>query len=200
MPKVYSSLGKSQVGTLTRTQCHKGLGRRGSVHMVTTLCITRQESVQMCVHLPPLIQRARDLFYALWVPDLFMRRVKSNEDWSLMCPNECPGLADTWGEEFERLYEQYEKEGRAKKVVKAQKLWFAILEAQTETGTPYMLYKDACNRKSNQQVLKFIPGCDDISPYRVQIHIELSPLYFWLGESRVTSFQVLSLPLWGLLL
>lgn len=121
----------------------------------------------MCVHLPPLLQRARDLFYALWVPDLFMRRVKSDEDWSLMCPNECPGLADTWGEEFERLYEQYEKEGRAKKVVKAQKLWFAILEAQTETGTPYMLYKDACNRKSNQQVLKFIPGCDDISPYRV---------------------------------
>ena len=154
--------------------------------MVTTLCITRQESVQMCVHLHPLIQRARDLFYALWVPDLFMRRVKSNEDWSLMCPNECPGLADTWGEEFERLYEQYEKEGRAKKVVKAQKLWFAILEAQTETGTPYMLYKDACNRKSNQQVLKFIPGCDDISPYRVQIHIKLSPLYFWLGKSLGT--------------
>ena len=111
----------------------------------------------MYVHLPPLMQRARDLFYALWVPDLFMRRVKSNEDWSLMCPNECPGLAETWGEEFERLYEQYEKEGRAKKVVKAQKLWFAILEAQTETGTPYMLYKDACNRKSNQQVLKLIP-------------------------------------------
>lgn len=111
----------------------------------------------MCVHLPPLMQRARDLFYALWVPDLFMRRVKSNEDWSLMCPNECPGLAETWGEEFERLYEQYEKEGRAKKVVKAQKLWFAILEAQTETGTPYMLYKDACNRKSNQQVPKLIP-------------------------------------------
>ena len=83
-----------------------------------------------------------------------MRRVKSNEDWSLMCPNECPGLAETWGEEFERLYEQYEKEGRAKKVVKAQKLWFSILEAQTETGTPYMLYKDACNRKSNQQVPK----------------------------------------------
>lgn len=82
-----------------------------------------------------------------------MRRVESNGEWSLMCPNECPGLADCWGEEFEQLYVQYEKEGKAKKVVKAQKLWFAILEAQTETGTPYMLYKDACNRKSNQQVL-----------------------------------------------
>ena len=83
-----------------------------------------------------------------------MHRVESNGDWSLMCPNECPGLADCWGEEFERLYLQYEKDGKAKKVVKAQKLWFAVLEAQTETGTPYMLYKDACNRKSNQQVLK----------------------------------------------
>ena len=81
-----------------------------------------------------------------------MRRVEANEDWSLMCPSECPGLADCWGEEFERLYEQYEKEGRARKTIKAQKLWFAVLEAQTETGTPYMLYKDACNRKSNQQV------------------------------------------------
>ena len=81
-----------------------------------------------------------------------MRRVEANEDWSLMCPNECPGLADCWGEEFDRLYEQYEKEGRARKTIKAQKLWFAVLEAQTETGTPYMLYKDTCNRKSNQQV------------------------------------------------
>lgn len=98
-------------------------------------------------------KRARDLFYALWVPDLFMRRVEANEDWSLMCPNECPGLADCWGEEFDRLYEQYEKEGRARKTIKAQKLWFAVLEAQTETGTPYMLYKDTCNRKSNQQNL-----------------------------------------------
>ena len=90
-----------------------------------------------------------------------MRRVKANTDWSLFCPNEAPGLADCWGEEFEQLYERYEKEGRAKKVVKAQKLWFTILESQTETGTPYMLYKDACNRKSNQQVcvcvLLFLP-------------------------------------------
>ena len=81
-----------------------------------------------------------------------MKRVEKNEDWSLMCPNECPGLSDCWGEEFEHLYEQYEKEGRSRKTVKAQKLWFAILEAQTETGTPYMVYKDHCNRKSNQQV------------------------------------------------
>ena len=92
------------------------------------------------------------MFYAMWVPDLFMKRVEKNADWSLMCPNECPGLSDCWGEEFERLYERYEKEGRARKVIKAQKLWFAILESQTETGTPYMVYKDHCNRKSNQQV------------------------------------------------
>ncbi len=81
-----------------------------------------------------------------------MKRVEKNMDWSLMCPSECPGLSDCWGEEFERLYERYEKEGRSRKVIKAQKLWFAILESQTETGTPYMVYKDHCNRKSNQQV------------------------------------------------
>ena len=88
----------------------------------------------------------------MWVPDLFMKRVENNQDWSLMCPQECPGLADCWGEEFVTLYETYEREGRARKTIKAQKLWFAILEAQTETGTPYMVYKDHCNRKSNQQV------------------------------------------------
>lgn len=81
-----------------------------------------------------------------------MRRVESDETWSLFCPNEAPGLADCWGEEFEQLYERYELEGRAKKTIKAQKIWFAILESQIETGTPYMLYKDTCNRKSNQQV------------------------------------------------
>ncbi|MCO5572784.1 hypothetical protein L7F22_026543 [Adiantum nelumboides] len=97
--------------------------------------------------------RARDLFYGLWTPDLFMKRVQDNGHWSLFCPNEAPGLADCWGEEFETLYVHYEKEGRAKKVVQAQKLWFAILEAQVETGNPYMVYKDACNRKSNQQNL-----------------------------------------------
>ncbi|XP_037042258.1 ribonucleoside-diphosphate reductase large subunit [Bradysia coprophila] len=96
-------------------------------------------------------KRARDLFYALWIPDLFMKRVEANEDWSLMCPQLCPGLFDVWGDEFEKLYTKYESEGRASRVVKAQALWFAIIESQTETGTPYMLYKDACNGKSNQQ-------------------------------------------------
>lgn len=97
--------------------------------------------------------RARDLFYALWVSDLFMKRVEENGDWSLMCPHECPGLADTYGKDFENLYEKYEREGKARKTVKAQELWFAILEAQVETGNPYMLYKDHCNRKSNQKNL-----------------------------------------------
>ncbi|KAK3159392.1 hypothetical protein QOZ80_2AG0149560 [Eleusine coracana subsp. coracana] len=97
--------------------------------------------------------RARDLFYALWIPDIFMERVKLNEKWSLFCPNEAPGLADCWGEEFQNLYHKYEREGKAKKVVSAQALWFDILKAQIETGTPYMLYKDSCNRKSNQQNL-----------------------------------------------
>lgn len=113
-------------------------------------------------------QRARDLFYALWIPDLFMRRVESNQDWSLMCPHDCPGLDDVWGEEFEALYERYEKEGRARKVVKAQQLWYAVIESQTETGTPYMLYKDACNRKSNQQNLGTIKCsnlCTEIVEY-----------------------------------
>jgi ribonucleoside-diphosphate reductase subunit M1 len=113
-------------------------------------------------------QRARDLFYALWVPDLFMRRVEADQDWSLMCPHECPGLHDTWGEEFEALYEKYEKEKRYRKQIKAQKLWFAILESQIETGTPYMLYKDACNRKSNQQNLGTIQSsnlCTEIIEY-----------------------------------
>lgn len=97
--------------------------------------------------------RARDMFYALWIPDLFMKRVESNEMWSLMCPHSCPGLYETWGEEFEKLYEKYEAEKRYIRQVKAQDLWFAIIESQIETGTPYMLYKDACNRKSNQQNL-----------------------------------------------
>ncbi|AQL01766.1 Ribonucleoside-diphosphate reductase large subunit [Zea mays] len=97
--------------------------------------------------------RARDLFYALWVPDLFMQRVQNNGEWSLFCPNEAPGLADSWGEEFDNLYKKYESQGKAKKVVPAQTLWFDILKAQIETGTPYMLYKDTCNRKSNQQNL-----------------------------------------------
>lgn len=93
------------------------------------------------------------MFYALWIPDLFMQRVENNEMWSLFCPHSAPKLFDTWGEEFERLYEQYEMEGRYMRQVKAQELWFAIVESQVETGTPYMLYKDSCNRKSNQQNL-----------------------------------------------
>ncbi|XP_055894718.1 ribonucleoside-diphosphate reductase large subunit-like [Biomphalaria glabrata] len=113
-------------------------------------------------------QRARDLFYALWIPDLFMRRVEENADWTLMCPNECPGLADVWGEEFEKLYTKYESENKGRKVIKAQKLWYAIIESQTETGTPYMLYKDSCNRKSNQQNLGTIKCsnlCTEIVEY-----------------------------------
>ena len=112
--------------------------------------------------------RARDLFYGLWTNDLFMKRVEANGDWTLMCPNECPGLADCWGEEFEKLYEKYEAEGKGKKTVKAQQLWFAILESQVETGNPYMLFKNACNRKSNQQNLGTIKSsnlCTEIVEY-----------------------------------
>ncbi len=112
--------------------------------------------------------RARDLFYALWTPDLFMKRVEANGDWSLFCPHEAPGLHECWGEEFEALYEQYEKEGRARKTVKAQELWFAILDAQIETGNPYILYKDSANRKSNQQNLGTIKSsnlCTEIIEY-----------------------------------
>jgi len=112
--------------------------------------------------------RARDLFYALWIPDLFMKRVEEEGDWSLFCPNEAPGLSDCWGEKFEELYERYEAEGKARKTVKAREIWSSILEAQIETGTPYMLYKDACNRKSNQQNLGTIKSsnlCTEIIEY-----------------------------------
>jgi len=112
--------------------------------------------------------RARDLFYALWIPDLFMRRVETDGDWCLMCPHECPGLFDCWGEEFEALYEKYEAAGNYKRKVKAQQLWFAVIESQIETGTPYVLYKDACNRKSNQQNLGTIKCsnlCTEIVEY-----------------------------------
>ena len=97
-------------------------------------------------------QRARDLFLALWVPDLFMKRVEENGMWSLMCPHECPNLHKTYGDEFERIHESYEKEGRYKKQIPAQTLWFAILEAQQETGTPYMLFKDACNKNPTKRI------------------------------------------------
>lgn len=113
-------------------------------------------------------QRARDLFYALWIPDLFMERVKNNENWSLFCPNEAPGLSDTYGGEFEALYHQYEQSGKARKVVRAQDIWSAIIESQIETGTPYMLYKDAANKKSNQKNLGTIKSsnlCTEIMEY-----------------------------------
>jgi ribonucleoside-diphosphate reductase alpha chain len=112
--------------------------------------------------------RARDLFYALWIPDLFMNRVENNEEWSLFCPNEAPGLADCYGEEFEKLYEKYEREGKFRKQVKAQDLWFEIMESQMETGTPYMMYKDAANKKSNQKNLGTIKSsnlCTEIIEY-----------------------------------
>lgn len=129
--------------------------------------------------------RARDLFYALWIPDLFMKRVEANGEWSLFCPNEAPGLSECWGEEFEKLFTQYEEEGRARKTIRAQDLWFAILESQIETGTPYMLYKDAANRKSNQQNLGTIKSsnlCTEIIEYT-------SP-----GEVAVCNLASLALP------
>jgi ribonucleoside-diphosphate reductase alpha chain len=113
-------------------------------------------------------QRARDLFYALWIPDLFMKRVESDGMWSLFCPHECPGLSDTYGAEFEALYTKYEEEGKAKKVVRAQDVWFQVLESQIETGSPYMLYKDSINEKSNQKNLGTIKSsnlCTEIMEY-----------------------------------
>lgn len=112
--------------------------------------------------------RARDLFTAMWTPDLFMKRVEENGSWSLFCPNEAPGLADCWGEEFEKLYTKYERDGKARKVIQARELWAAIIDSQIETGNPYMLYKDACNSKSNQQNLGTIKSsnlCTEIIEY-----------------------------------
>ena len=113
-------------------------------------------------------ERARDLFYALWIPDLFMERVEADGMWTLFCPNEAPGLAEVWGEKFNELYTRYESEGRGRKQVSAQKLWFSMLDSQMETGTPYILFKDACNRKSNQQNLGTIKSsnlCTEIIEY-----------------------------------
>jgi len=113
-------------------------------------------------------ERARDLFYALWIPDLFMKRIEEGGMWSLFCPNEAPGLADVVGDEFDALYTKYESEGRARKQVSAQKLWFEVLDSQTETGSPYLLYKDAANKKSNQQnvgVIKSSNLCTEIMEY-----------------------------------
>ncbi|CUS23283.1 LAQU0S09e01310g1_1 [Lachancea quebecensis] len=129
--------------------------------------------------------RARDLFPALWVPDLFMKRVQENGEWTLFSPSEAPGLSDVYGDEFEALYERYVQEGRGRKTIKAQKLWYAILEAQTETGTPFMLYKDACNRKSNQKNLGVIKSsnlCCEIVEYSAP------------DETAVCNLASLSLP------
>ena len=112
--------------------------------------------------------RARDLFYALWIPDLFMERVEANTDWTVFCPNEAPGLADAVGDDFKKLYEKYEAEGRGRKTIPAQKLWFQILDSQMETGTPYLCYKDPSNKKSNQQNLGTIKSsnlCTEIIEY-----------------------------------
>jgi ribonucleoside-diphosphate reductase alpha subunit len=112
--------------------------------------------------------RARDLFYGLWIPDLFMERVKNNLKWSLMCPHECPGLSDVHSEDFTQLYEKYEKEGKCKRTINAQELWFKILDSQMETGTPYLLYKDSVNKKSNQKNLGTIKSsnlCCEITEY-----------------------------------
>jgi ribonucleoside-diphosphate reductase alpha chain len=112
--------------------------------------------------------RARDLFFALWAPDLFMQRVKDDADWTLMCPNECPGLADTYGKDFEKLYKKYEKAGKGRKTIRARELWEKVVESQVETGTPYILYKDACNEKSNQKNLGTIRSsnlCTEIIEY-----------------------------------
>ena len=112
--------------------------------------------------------KARDLFYALWIPDLFMDRVKSEGNWTLFCPDECPGLADVHGDKFEELYNKYEASGKGRKTMKARDLWFQILDAQMETGTPYLLYKDACNKKSNQQNVGTIKSsnlCSEVVQY-----------------------------------
>ena len=130
-------------------------------------------------------ERARDLFYALWIPDLFMERIEADGNWSLFCPDEAPGLADVWGQEFRDLYEKYEREGRARKTVSAQKLWFQILDTQMETGTPYLCYKDAANSKSNQQNLGTIKSsnlCSEIIEYSAP------------DETAVCNLASLSLP------
>lgn len=130
-------------------------------------------------------ERARDLFYALWIPDLFMERVEKGEQWSVFCPDECPGLADCWGDKFRELYLSYEQAGKARRSIDAQKLWFQILDAQMETGTPYILYKDAANRKSNQQNLGTIKSsnlCSEIIEYSAP------------DETAVCNLASLSLP------
>lgn len=132
--------------------------------------------------------RARDLFYALWIPDLFMERVRDNGKWSLMCPDTCKGLADTWGEDFKRLYERYEREGKYVKQVDAQQLWFKVLESQIESGTPYLLYKDAANSKSNQKNLGTIKSSNlCVAP---ETMILTDEGYFPIGELKDKAVNV----------
>jgi ribonucleoside-diphosphate reductase alpha chain len=145
--------------------------------------------------------KARDLFYALWVPDLFMERVKGGKEWTLMCPDECPGLSDVYGDEFVKLYESYEKAGKGRKSINARELWFQILDAQMETGTPYILYKDAANTKSNQKNLGTIKSSNlCVAPETLILtedgHIEIKSLEgqeinVWNGEefSKVKIFK-----------
>ena len=123
--------------------------------------------------------RARDLFYAMWIPDLFMKRVEENGEWTLMCPNECPHLFDTYGDEFDKLYTKYEEAGKGRKTIKARELWEKILEAQIETGNPYMLYKDAVNRKSNHKNLGTIRSsnlCTEIMEYTAKDEVAVCNL------------------------
>ena len=145
--------------------------------------------------------KARDLFYALWIPDLFMERIKSDGTWTLMCPDECPGLSDVYGEEFNALYTKYETQGKGRRTVKARELWFQVLDAQMETGTPYLLYKDACNRKSNQKNIGIIKSSNlCVAPETTILtdngHIEIQTLVgkkvnVWNGEefSEVEIFK-----------
>ena len=144
-------------------------------------------------------QRARDLFFGLWVPDLFMKRVEQNGDWTLMCPNECPGLSDVYGEEFERLYQEYEQAGRGRKTVKAQTLWSAIVESQTETGNPYMMYKDTVNKYSNQKNLGTIKSsnlcteiCEFTSPDEIAVcNLASLALNMYVKQKKFFDFQKL---------
>ena len=142
--------------------------------------------------------KARDLFYALWVPDLFMERVKSGGQWTLMCPNECPGLSDVVGDDFVKLYEKYESEGKGRQTISARDLWFQILDAQMETGTPYLLFKDASNKKSNQKNLGVIKSSNlCVSPdTRVLTSQGQFPIYsLWSGnypESEAAEHQTVS--------
>eukprot|EP00752_Nemacystus_decipiens_P007598 g6789.t1 len=145
------------------------------------------------------LERARDLFYALWIPDLFMKRVEADGKWSLFCPNEAPGLPDVYGDEFEALYESYEAKGLARKSIKARQLWVAIMDAQVETGTPYMLFKDACNSKSNQKNLGTIKSsnlCTEIIEYTDPDEVAVCnlasislPAFVSVGEDGQPSFD-----------